>query len=97
MLTGDRTAATATTCMRAGAFYYLTKPFEPFELSAVVVSAARHSILRRELAGVKKLLRRDDQILVGVSRAMRSLKAPLDPLGDQDVSILIQGESGTAK
>ena len=50
MLTGDRTAATATTCMRAGAFYYLTKPFEPFELSSMVESAARHSTLRRQLA-----------------------------------------------
>src|SRR6185503_9150257 len=30
MLTGDRSAQTATECMRAGAFYYLTKPFEPY-------------------------------------------------------------------
>jgi two-component system response regulator HydG len=97
MLTGDRTAATATTCMRAGAFYYITKPFESFELSAVVQSAARHSILRRELAGVKSLLDRADDILVGASAPMRKLKAALDRLGDQDVSILIQGESGTGK
>src|SRR5687768_8239344 len=40
MLTGDQTAATATECMRAGAFYYLTKPFRPFELSSTVISAA---------------------------------------------------------
>ena len=40
MLTGDNTATTATTCMRAGAFYYLTKPFRPFELSSMVESAA---------------------------------------------------------
>src|SRR5262249_36738059 len=36
MLTGDNSAATATECMRAGAFYYLTKPFRPFELSSMV-------------------------------------------------------------
>ena len=30
MLTGDSTAATAMTCMRAGAFYYLTSPFRPY-------------------------------------------------------------------
>jgi len=97
MLTGDRSAATATTCMRAGAFYYITKPFESFELSAVVQSAARHSILRRELAGVKSLLDRSDDVFVGASAPMRKLKAALDRLGDQDVSILIQGESGTGK
>ena len=49
MLTGDHSAATATTCMRAGAFYYLTKPFQPFELLAMVESAARYSRLRRQL------------------------------------------------
>jgi two-component system response regulator HydG len=101
MLTGDRTAATATTCMRAGAFYYLTKPFEPVELSAIVISAARHSSLRKELAGVRGVAARSDDpietILVGISGAMRKLKAALDRLAAQDVSILIQGESGTGK
>jgi DNA-binding NtrC family response regulator len=97
MLTGDRTAATATACMRFGAFYYVTKPFEPHQLSAVVQSAARHSKLRRELAGVKTLLDKSDEILIGTSAAMRKLKSALDRLGQQDVSILIQGESGTGK
>lgn len=97
MLTGDRTAATATTCMRFGAFYYVTKPFEPHQLSVVVQSAARHSKLRRELAGVKTLLDKPHDILVGTSAPMRKLKAALDRLADQDVSILIQGESGTGK
>jgi two-component system, NtrC family, response regulator HydG len=96
MLTGDRSAATATTCMRAGAFYYITKPFEPFELSAVVTSAARHSTLQRELAGVKRQLGGDHQ-LVGSSSPMRRLNAALDRLGDQSVAVLIQGESGTGK
>ena len=36
MLTGDSTASTAAACMRAGAFYYLTKPFEAFQLSSMV-------------------------------------------------------------
>jgi DNA-binding NtrC family response regulator len=98
MLTGDRTAATATTCMRAGAFYYITKPFEPYELSAVVTSAARHSMLRRELAGVQRMMGGPaDAMLVGTSGAMRKLKAALERLAEQDVSILIQGESGTGK
>jgi two-component system, NtrC family, response regulator HydG len=96
MLTGDRSAATATTCMRAGAFYYVTKPFEPYELSAVVVSAARHSTLQRELAGVKRQLG-GDQMLVGQSAVIRRLKASLERLGEQDVAVLIQGESGTGK
>ncbi|HMG21288.1 MAG TPA: sigma-54 dependent transcriptional regulator [Kofleriaceae bacterium] len=98
MLTGDNSANTATTCMRAGAFYYLTKPFRPYELSSMVESAARYSTLRRELAGVRAALDdASDQLLVGTSAAMRKLRAALDRLASQDVSILIRGESGTGK
>jgi two-component system, NtrC family, response regulator HydG len=98
MLTGDNSANTATTCMRAGAFYYITKPFRPYELSSMVESAARYAQLRRELAGVKKAIDdASDQLLVGTSPAMRKLRAALDRLAGQDVSILIRGESGTGK
>jgi two-component system response regulator HydG len=98
MLTGDNSANTATTCMRAGAFYYLTKPFRPYELSSMVESAARYSTLRRQLAGVRQAIDdAADQLLVGTSPAMRKLRAALDRLASQDVSILIRGESGTGK
>jgi len=98
MLTGDNTADTATTCVRAGAFYYLTKPFQPYELSSMVESAARHSTLRRQLArGRPALDDASDPLLVGTSPAMRKLRAALDRLASQDVSILIRGDSGTGK
>jgi DNA-binding NtrC family response regulator len=98
MLTGDQSAATATTCMRAGAFYYLTKPFQPFELSAMVESAARYSRLRRQLAGTPQITDdTSDSMLVGTSAGMRKLRAAVARLSSQDVSILIQGESGTGK
>ncbi len=98
MLTGDNTATTATTCMRAGAFYYLTKPFRPYELSSMVESAARYTRLRRELTRTKRDLESGPRsLLVGHSAAMRKLRAALDRLAGQDVSILIQGESGTGK
>jgi DNA-binding NtrC family response regulator len=98
MLTGDQSAATATTCMRAGAFYYLTKPFQPFELSSMVESAARYSRLRRQLSGAPKIADdTSDGMLVGTSAGMRKLRAAVGRLGSQDVSILIQGDSGTGK
>ena len=95
MLTGDRTASTATACMRAGAFYYLTKPFEPYQLSSMVQSASRYAQMRRQLATTQSSAA--DSMLVGASAAMRKLRASLERLGDQDVPILIQGESGTGK
>ncbi|MGE0869735.1 MAG: sigma-54-dependent transcriptional regulator [Kofleriaceae bacterium] len=95
MLTGDNTAATATACMSAGAFYYLTKPFRPFELAAMVQSAARYATLKRQLKGANN--RDVDPMLIGSSVAIRKLRAALERLASQDVSILIQGESGTGK
>jgi DNA-binding NtrC family response regulator len=81
--------------MRAGAFYYLTKPFEAYQLSATVQSAARHAHMRRELATARR--GQDESLLVGASSAMRRLRDTVERLAQQDVSILIQGESGTGK
>ncbi|MEO8704473.1 MAG: sigma-54 dependent transcriptional regulator [Kofleriaceae bacterium] len=98
MLTGDATAGTATECMRAGAFYYLTKPFQHFELSAMIQSAARYSQLQRQLGNGKQPVTDDqDSLLVGTSAVMRRLRGAVARLATQDVSILIQGESGTGK
>jgi DNA-binding NtrC family response regulator len=95
MLTGDDSATTATTCLRAGAFHYLTKPCLPIDLASTVESAARHTTLRRRLA-------RDDQaasasVLVGESPAIRRLSTAVEQLAPHDVAVLIQGESGTGK
>ncbi len=96
MLTGDSTAGTATECMRAGAFYYLTKPFRPFELSAMIESAARYARLRKQLEG-RRTNDDHESVLVGMSAEMRRLRGSIDRLAQQDVSILIRGESGTGK
>jgi DNA-binding NtrC family response regulator len=95
MLTGDDSAGTATQCLRAGAFHYLTKPCLPIDLASTVESAARHTHLRRRLA-------RDEQVgvaslLIGDSPAMRRLRAAIEQLAPHDVAVLIQGESGTGK
>jgi DNA-binding NtrC family response regulator len=95
MLTGDDSATTATTCLRAGAFHYLTKPCLPVELASTVESAARHTTLRRRLAYDSQ--RGAAELLVGESPAIRRLRAAVDQIAPHDVAVLIQGESGTGK
>jgi len=95
MLTGDDSAATATTCLKSGAFHYLTKPCLPIELASIVESAARHAVLRRRLAYGDEP--RAAAVLIGESPAMRKLQAAVDKLVNHDVAVLIQGESGTGK
>jgi len=94
MLSADTSANTAASCMRAGAFYYLTKPFKPAELVDSVQSAARHSRMRRQLVQPRDL---DQSTIVGSSPGMRQLRAAIARVAEQNVSILIQGESGTGK
>ncbi|CAN5426606.1 sigma-54 dependent transcriptional regulator [soil metagenome] len=96
MLSADASANTAAACMRAGAFHYLTKPFKPAELVDSVVSAARHSRLRRSLVLPRTTTQTKTKI-VGGSVPMRQLRAAIERVAAQSVSILIQGESGTGK
>ncbi|HSS00267.1 MAG TPA: sigma-54 dependent transcriptional regulator [Kofleriaceae bacterium] len=95
MLTGDGTATTATACLRAGAFHYLTKPCLPIDLAATVESAARHTALRRRLADSDHA--GASESIVGESPPIRRLRAAIDRLAGHDVAVLIQGESGTGK
>jgi len=98
MLTGANTVGVVATCMRAGAFYYLARPFQPYELSSVVEAAARHAAVRRELAlGRRASDGATDPLLVGTSPALHKLRAALDRLASQDVAILLRGEPGTGK
>jgi two-component system response regulator HydG len=95
MLSGDASATTAATCLRAGAFHYLTKPCLPVELAQAIESAARHTHLRRRLIGDVEA--GTAAILVGESPAIRRMQAAVDQLASHDVAVLIQGESGTGK
>jgi DNA-binding NtrC family response regulator len=96
MLSADTSANTAAACMRAGAFYYLTKPFKAAELVDSVLSATRHSRMRRELFQPRDQTDASATI-VGSSPGMRQLRAAIARVAEQNVSILIQGESGTGK
>jgi DNA-binding NtrC family response regulator len=96
MLSADASATTAASCMRAGAFHYLTKPFKPAELVDSVVSAARHSRLRRQLVGPRTITQKATNI-IGNSIPMKQLRKAIERIAEQNVSILIQGESGTGK
>jgi DNA-binding NtrC family response regulator len=95
MLTGDDRAATATTCLRAGAFHYLTKSFDLGEISSAVQAAARHSTVRRRLR--EQPAKPGTMALVGTSLALKELRTAIDQISRQDAPVLLRGESGTGK
>ncbi len=99
LVTAFATVETAVEAMKAGAFDYLRKPFEPEELEFVVARAVEHARIRRENARLRTALSGEFSIagLVGRSQAMKDLVSILERIAPSDVPILIEGESGTGK
>lgn len=89
----------AVEAMKRGAFDYLTKPYDVEELRLTVEKALEMARLRRENS---ELLRRLEDAagfgeLVGDSAAMRRVYELIERVAALDVSVLINGASGTGK
>src|SRR5262245_2291664 len=99
MITAYSTARVAVDAMKAGAYDYLTKPFEIDELRLVVNRALEKLELQRENRDLRRQIAVDGQFgrLLGKSSAMQQLFATADQVAASDVTVLIQGESGTGK
>jgi two-component system, NtrC family, response regulator AtoC len=90
---------TAIATLRAGAFDFLTKPFEMEQLAIAVERAAQQKQLREEvkrLRGAADETRRFKE-LVGTSPAMQAVYTLLDRIAETDATALITGETGTGK
>jgi len=99
LVTAFATVETAVEAMKAGAFDYLKKPFEPEELEIVVARAVEHARIKRENVKLRSALSGafSVQNVVGRSQPMKDLVAMLERIAPSDVPILIEGESGTGK
>src|SRR5690606_4189469 len=99
LVTGHGSEETAVQAIKQGAFNYLPKPVDLARLKATVESAARlahanqeNRKLRRDL-GYEEALER----IVGVSSAVKQVKAMIRQAAPTDAGVLIEGESGTGK
>jgi two-component system, NtrC family, response regulator AtoC len=99
LMTAFGSIDSAVEAMRAGAFDYVTKPFEP----DAVLFALERAFERRELELENRSLRRAlDRTsafgeLIGESPAMRDIFALVRRVANNRSSVLITGESGTGK
>ncbi|HZO80280.1 MAG TPA: sigma-54 dependent transcriptional regulator [Candidatus Binataceae bacterium] len=91
--------AAAVAAMRAGAFDYVTKPVEIFELQTRVARALERSQLRRENATLRQELAAGfgPESVVAESAHSRALMELVRRIAASDATVLIQGESGTGK
>jgi DNA-binding NtrC family response regulator len=90
-------ASTIVEAMHIGAADYLNKPFEEAELEATLQKVLEKRELSEERDRLAAELVASGDAVVWGSDAMRAVKALLEQVGDTDVTVLIQGESGVGK
>ncbi len=99
LMTAFGSLDSAIEAIRAGAYDFLTKPFEPERLELSLQRALLDRSLRDE---VRELRRRTGTRpghagMVGTSPPMERLYELIDRVGHSEASVLILGESGTGK
>jgi DNA-binding NtrC family response regulator len=99
MITAFGTVDIAVEAMKAGAYDYITKPFNRDELRLTVAKALQFNGLTLENKRLKGELadRVDFRSLVGSSAAMEKVFGIVRKVADTEASVLITGESGTGK
>jgi len=96
MLTAQGSERTAVRAMKAGAYEYVTKPFDIDEMSMVLDRAVETRTLRvqnRRLSAEKSI----GKSVVGESPAMQRLLDAVGRVAPKDITVLVQGETGTGK
>ncbi len=99
MITAFGTVDIAVEAMKAGAYDYITKPFNRDELRLTVARALEMNGLAAENRQLKSELadRADFGAMVGSSPAMEKVFQVVRKVADTEASVLITGESGTGK
>lgn len=85
--------------IKAGAYYYLEKPYTPDRLFALVDRALQLAALRHENESLKRTLAGDSETfgMIGRDPKMCQIYETIRTAAPSDASVLIEGESGTGK
>jgi len=98
ILTAFGTVQDAVQAMKAGASEYLVKPITLDELELVVERVLANANLLSDHQFFKSRLQSQaDRFMVGTSKALQKTKQLIDAVAPNDISVLVQGESGVGK
>jgi DNA-binding NtrC family response regulator len=102
VITGYSTAETSIEALRAGAHWYLEKPFENEQLDVIrrlVDQAIEHGRLKAENRLLQHQLRSKYKFdnIIGRSGALQKVLGLVEKVAETDSTVLITGESGTGK
>lgn len=96
MITGYGTVESAVSCMRAGAFDYIIKPFSSSQIDVLMKKAQDY----RQIVKVNEYLsneRTDGVELIGKSESVVRLQDMVRKVAPTEATVLICGENGTGK
>jgi DNA-binding NtrC family response regulator len=99
IMTAFATVDTAVQALKDGAFDYVTKPFDPDDLSHLIRNASKQISLSEENEKLKERVVSLENVenLVGNSESMRKVLKEIESVAQSNSSVIITGESGTGK
>ncbi|MEZ5071049.1 MAG: sigma-54 dependent transcriptional regulator [Bacteroidales bacterium] len=99
IMTAFASVETAVQALKEGAFDYVTKPFDPDDLSHLIRNAATQISLRQENKGLRDTIGSlvDVEEIVGESPALARVLGEVERVAQTHSSVIITGESGTGK
>jgi DNA-binding NtrC family response regulator len=99
IMTAFATVDTAVQALKDGAFDYVTKPFDPDDLSHLIRNASKQISLSEENEKLKERVVSLENVenLVGNSESMRKVLREIESVAQSNSSVIITGESGTGK
>lgn len=100
IITAHGSERMAVEAVKAGAYDYLSKPFELDDLRLVVKNAAETIQLRRENVSLRRRIeveRSQRGALIGNSEGMQRVRSMIEKVAETDATVLVRGESGTGK
>ena len=98
IMTGYASVETAVQALKDGAYDYITKPFDPDDLTHVIHKALEHYRVKQENVRLRENLEEVQAVdLVGQSKPMQRVVELIRTVAPTDTSVLITGESGTGK
>jgi DNA-binding NtrC family response regulator len=99
IMTAFASVETAVQALKDGAFDYITKPFDPDDLSHLIRNAAHQISLKNENEVLKSRIVSLENIedIVGNSESMLRVFRDIENVAPTNSSVIITGESGTGK